>query len=106
DQANDVQATHCAGLTDTQHVERIPFSFWDSGPALRFPRQATFHPLKYLKGLARAVLRDGGRIYTGVHAEKIQDGEPGKITTSGGHVISADNIVDCTNTPVNDWLII
>ena len=106
DLERELEATHRAGLTDTQLVDRIPFSFWDSGPALRFPRQATFHPVKYLKGLARAILRDGGRIYTGVHAEKIEDGEPGKITTKGGHVISADNIVVCTNTPVNDWLII
>jgi glycine/D-amino acid oxidase-like deaminating enzyme/nitrite reductase/ring-hydroxylating ferredoxin subunit len=102
----ELEATHRAGINDTQLVDRIPFGFWDSGPALRFPRQATFHPLKYLKGLARAILRDGGKIYTGVHAEKIEDGEPARVTTSEGHVISADNVVMCTNTPVNDWLII
>jgi glycine/D-amino acid oxidase-like deaminating enzyme/nitrite reductase/ring-hydroxylating ferredoxin subunit len=106
DLERELEAAHRAGLADVQLVDRIPFSFWDSGPALRFPRQATFHPLKYLKGLTRAILRDGGRIYTGVHAEKIVDGAPGKITTTGGHVISADNIIVCTNTPVNDWLII
>src|ERR1700694_398667 len=104
--ARELEATHRAGINDTQLVDRIPFSFWDSGPALRFPRQATFHPLKYLKGLARAILRDGGKIYTGVHAEKIEDGEPAKVTTSEGHVIHADNVVVCTNTPVNDWLIV
>jgi glycine/D-amino acid oxidase-like deaminating enzyme/nitrite reductase/ring-hydroxylating ferredoxin subunit len=102
----ELQATHKAGINDTEIVDRIPFDFWDSGVALRFPRQATFHPLKYLNGLARAILRDGGKIYSGVHAEKIEDGEPGKVTTSEGHVISADNIIVCTNTPVNDWLII
>ncbi len=102
----ELDATHRAGINDTQLIDRIPFSFWDSGPALRFPRQATFHPLKYLKGLARAILRDGGKIYSGVHAEKIVDGEPARITTSDGHMISADNVVVCTNTPVNDWLII
>ena len=101
----ELEATHRAGINDTQLVDRIPLSFWDSGPALRFPRQATFHPLKYLKGLARAILRDGGKIYTGVHAEKIEDGEPARVTTSEGHVIGADNVVVCTNTPVNDWLI-
>jgi glycine/D-amino acid oxidase-like deaminating enzyme/nitrite reductase/ring-hydroxylating ferredoxin subunit len=102
----ELEATHRAGINDTQLVDRIPFSFWDSGPALRFPRQATFHPLKYLNGLARAILRDGGKIYTGVHAAKVEDGEPARVTTSEGHVISADNVVICTNTPVNDWLII
>lgn len=106
DLERELEATHRAGITDTQLVDRIPFSFWDSGPALRFPRQATFHPLKYLKGLTRAILRDGGKIYTGVHAEKIVDGVPAKVTTSAGHVISADNVIVCTNTPVNDWLII
>ena len=56
--------------------------------------------------MARAILRDGGKIYTEVHAEKIEDGEPARVTTSEGRVISADNVVVCTNTPVNDWLII
>lgn len=102
----ELAATHRAGITDTELVERVPLDFWDSGAALRFPRQATFHPLKYLKGLARAILRDGGKIYSGVHAEKIEDGVPARITTTEGHVISADNVVVCTNTPVNDWLII
>ena len=106
DLERELEATHRAGINDTQLIDRIPFDFWNSGPALRFPRQATFHPLKYLKGLARAILRDGGKIYTGVHAEKIEDGEPAKVTTSGGYVIGADNVVVCTNTPVNDWLII
>jgi glycine/D-amino acid oxidase-like deaminating enzyme/nitrite reductase/ring-hydroxylating ferredoxin subunit len=106
DLERELEATHRAGINDTQLVDKIPFGFWDSGPALRFPRQAAFHPLKYLKGLARAILRDGGKIYTGVHAEKIEDGEPAKVTTSDGHVIHADNVIVCTNTPVNDWLII
>jgi len=106
DLERELEATHRAGITDTQLVDKIPFGFWDSGPALRFPRQATFHPLKYLKGLARAILRDGGKIYTGVHAERIEDGEPAKVTTSRGYTIHADNVVVCTNTPVNDWLII
>ena len=106
DLERELEATHRAGINDTQLIDRIPLSFWNSGPALRFPRQATFHPLKYLKGLARAILRDGGKIYSGVHAEKIEDGEPARVTTSDGNVISADNVVVCTNTPVNDWLII
>ena len=72
DLERELEATHRAGINDTQLIDRIPVDFWNSGPALRFPRQATFHPLKYLKGLARAILRDGGKIYTGAHAEKIE----------------------------------
>src|SRR3954467_644447 len=36
----ELEATHQAGLVDTQLVERAPVEFWHTGPALRFPRQA------------------------------------------------------------------
>lgn len=102
----ELEATHRAGLRDTEIVERAPIDFWDTGPALRFPRQAQFHPLKYLSGVTRAFLRDGGKVFTNTHAEKIEDGEPCKVTTSDGFVISADHVVVATNTPVNDWVIL
>jgi glycine/D-amino acid oxidase-like deaminating enzyme/nitrite reductase/ring-hydroxylating ferredoxin subunit len=103
---DELRAAQRAGLSDVKLVERAPLDFFDTGPALKFPRQAQFHPLKYLNGLARAIIRDGGQIYCGTHADKIEDGEPAKITTSSGHVILADDIVVATNTPVNDWVII
>lgn len=106
DLARELEAVHRAGLSTVEMVDRIPVDSFDSGPALRFPRQAQFHPLKYLSGLARAVVRDGGKIYCGSHAEKIEDGEPAKVTTADHHTITADNIIVATNTPVNDWLII
>ncbi|MEO5590228.1 MAG: FAD-dependent oxidoreductase [Gemmatimonadaceae bacterium] len=102
----ELRAAHRAGLADVELVDRAPPEFWNSGPALRFPRQAQFHPLKYLNGLARAILRDGGQIFTGAHAEEIVDGEPCRITTSEGHVITADDVVVATNSPVNDWVIL
>jgi glycine/D-amino acid oxidase-like deaminating enzyme/nitrite reductase/ring-hydroxylating ferredoxin subunit len=103
---DELRAAQRAGLSDVALVERAPLDFFDTGPALKFPRQAQFHPLKYLNGLARAIIRDGGQIYCGTHADKIEDGEPARITTSSGHVITADDIVVATNTPVNDWVII
>lgn len=99
------ESSRRAGLA-TEMVDKIPGVSFDSGPALKFPRQAQFHPLKYLNGLTRAILRDGGKIYCGTHADKIVDGEPAKVTTADGHVITADAIIVATNTPVNDWLII
>jgi glycine/D-amino acid oxidase-like deaminating enzyme/nitrite reductase/ring-hydroxylating ferredoxin subunit len=100
------EAAHRAGLIDVERVPRIPGLPWDSGPALRFPRQAQFHPLKYLNGLARALERDGVRIYCGTHAESIEDGTPCSVKTDNGHAILADAVVVATNTPVNDWLLI
>lgn len=100
------KAAYDAGLIDVEIVDRAPVDFWDTGPALRFPRQAQFHSLKFLAGLARAIVRDGGQIYCGVHADRIEDGELATVKTSAGHVISAESIVVATNTPVNDWIII
>ncbi|HUR92511.1 MAG TPA: FAD-dependent oxidoreductase [Gemmatimonadaceae bacterium] len=100
------RAAHAAGLTDVELVDRAPIEFWDTGPGLRFPRQGQFHALKFLNGLARAIVRDGGQIYCGTHADRIEDGEPATVKTSAGHVISADSVVVATNTPVNDWVII
>jgi len=102
----ELSATHRAGLSDVTMVDKAPLDFWNTGPALRFPRQAQFHPLKYLNGLARAILRDGGHIYSNTHAEKIEDGEPCRVTTADGHVILANNLVVATNSPVNDWVIL
>lgn len=102
----ELKAAHRAGLGTVELIDRAPLDFWNTGPALRFPRQAQFHPLKYLNGLARAILRDGGQIFNFTHADKIEDGEPAKVATSDGHVIIADNIVVATNTPVNDWVIL
>jgi glycine/D-amino acid oxidase-like deaminating enzyme/nitrite reductase/ring-hydroxylating ferredoxin subunit len=98
----ELEAVHRAGLTNIEMVERAPLESFDTGKALRFPRQGQFHPLKYLSGLARAIERDGGRIYNQTHASKIEGGEPARIETAAGHTVNADAVVVATNTPVND----
>ena len=42
----ELAATHRAGLTNVEKVARAPIDSFDTGPALRYPRQAQFHPLK------------------------------------------------------------
>jgi glycine/D-amino acid oxidase-like deaminating enzyme/nitrite reductase/ring-hydroxylating ferredoxin subunit len=99
---DELKAAHRAGLTGIEMVERAPIKDFDTGSCLRFPRQAQFHPLKYLTGLAQAIVRDGGRIYTGTHASKIEGGREARVETENGHVVAAGAIVVATNTPVND----
>lgn len=98
----ELRAAHRAGITEMEMVERAPIKDFDTGPALRFPYQGQFHPLKYLAGLACAILRDGGRIYTGTHATKIEGGKSARVETDTGAVITARAVVVATNTPVND----
>ena len=99
---DELPAAHRAGLTGVRRLDRAPLESFDTGPCLHFPRQGQFHPLKYLTGLARAIERDGGQIFTGTHADKIEGGEDAYVTTTGGYKISAGSIVVATNSPVND----
>jgi glycine/D-amino acid oxidase-like deaminating enzyme/nitrite reductase/ring-hydroxylating ferredoxin subunit len=98
----ELAAAHRAGLTAVERVARAPIESFDTGPALRFPLQAQFHPLRYLDGLARAVMRGGGRIFGQTHASKIEGGHSVRIETNHGPVITSEVVVVATNTPVND----
>jgi Rieske Fe-S protein len=62
--------------------------------------------LKYLTGLARAIERDGGAIYSGTHADEIEGGDGARVTTNSGYTITCDSIVVATNSPVNDRMVI
>ena len=103
---DELDALHRAGLTDVENVDRAPWDSYDTGPALRFPRQAQFHPLKYLAGLAKAIKAHGGRIHTQTHATSIAGGKKARIETGDGGVVIAGSVVVATNTPVNDLIAI
>lgn len=102
----EMVAAQRAGLSDVHMVARAPITSFDTGRTLCFPRQAQFHPLKYLAALAQAIMRDGGRIYTGTHAVKIEGGESARIETRDGQTVTAGAVVVATNTPINDLLAI
>jgi glycine/D-amino acid oxidase-like deaminating enzyme/nitrite reductase/ring-hydroxylating ferredoxin subunit len=102
----ELEAARRAGLTDVEMVERAPIEGFDTGPCLRFPRQGQFHPLKYLAGLAQAIERSGGRIFTGTHATRIEGGPTAHVETRGGAVVTAGAVVVATNTPINDRFVI
>lgn len=99
---DELPAAHRAGLTEVRRLERAPLEFFDTGPCLHFPRQAQFHPLKYLTGLAHAIERDGGHIFSGTHADEVEGGDGAYVTTSAGYRVTADAIVVATNSPIND----
>lgn len=100
----ELAATHRAGLVDVMLIDRAPLSSFDRGPVLRFPRQAQFHPLKYLTGLARAIVRDGGQIFDRSHVSSVQGGVR-PVVTAGDHTIVADAVAVCTNSSISDYVI-
>lgn len=62
-------------------------------PAVRYPGQVQFHPLKLLEGLARAIAREGGRIHSGVAPKGVEAGTPSVVVTAAGHRIEANHVV-------------
>jgi glycine/D-amino acid oxidase-like deaminating enzyme len=81
----------------------LPFSGRGSTPVLLYPNQATFHPLKYLAGLAAAIRRSGGQFFAETTVQTVEEDESGvQVATMDGHFVRAKYAVVATNSPIND----
>lgn len=109
----ELAAAHRAGFTDVQKQDAVHLAGCaEGGRCLRFPRQARFHPVKYLYGLADALERLGGTIYTGCRVSGVTGADPKKGTPAQAEVaegmttVAAGAVVVATNTPapINDWM--
>jgi glycine/D-amino acid oxidase-like deaminating enzyme/nitrite reductase/ring-hydroxylating ferredoxin subunit len=102
DLQEEFEACRAIGV-DVEWADRAPIPGLDSGRCLRFPNQGRIHPIRYLAGLARAIVARGGRIYSDtVHvADEEKDGRV-EITTERGPVIRAGAAVFATNSPTNN----
>lgn len=97
-------ASEKAGIVGVSLARRAPLPSFVTGPAIRYPRQAQFHPLRYLGGLAAAFERLGGRIFCRTRVVEVRGGERAGVTTADGPAVSAGAVVIATDTPFNDRL--
>jgi glycine/D-amino acid oxidase-like deaminating enzyme/nitrite reductase/ring-hydroxylating ferredoxin subunit len=80
----------------------VPFEHCENQHVLRYPRQGTFHPLKYLRGLAAIIESRGSVFYAGTIVQQIEERDGGvRITTSGG-ILTAKAVVVASNSPIVD----
>lgn len=98
----EMKAAIDAGLTDVHMVENAPIPGIETGRALCFPNQIQLHPLKYLKGMAEAIMKSGSHIYSRTHVVEIKGGDPAYVRTESGFKVTAKAIVMATNTPINN----
>jgi glycine/D-amino acid oxidase-like deaminating enzyme/nitrite reductase/ring-hydroxylating ferredoxin subunit len=99
DEKENIQKEHTAARNaglDVHLVNDVPGIAGIKLPALHFPDQAVFHPMKYLEGLAKGVIRLGGQIYTQTRAADIPDDG---VVTEDDIKVTAGHIVVATNTP-------
>ncbi len=94
----EFEATHRAGL-NTSILPSVPGISGENNTCLHFPGQAQFHPLRYIEGVCQAIIRNGGRIFTKTHVNRI---DKTGIGTSSGFSVKARFVVVATNSPVND----
>ena len=94
----EFEAAQAAGLA-VEWLPAAPGPF--ARPAIKLPRQAQLHALKYLYGLARAVVAAGGRIYTNTQVATVAGGAQPFVETAQGLRVQAEHIAVMTNTPVN-----
>jgi glycine/D-amino acid oxidase-like deaminating enzyme/nitrite reductase/ring-hydroxylating ferredoxin subunit len=97
----ELDAAKAAGVA-VQRLSAPPVHGFYSGACLHFPRQAQFHPLKYIKGLTNAFLRLGGRLCTGTRATAVTGGDSAVVSTQDGRRVTAAAAVVATNVPFND----
>jgi len=74
---------------------------YDIAGALRFNRQAQFHPRKYLLHLAQGIPGDGSFIFEDTRVTGLDQGDECVVETERGNV-TAENVVVATNMPIFD----
>ncbi|MER9632066.1 FAD-dependent oxidoreductase [Mesorhizobium sp. M0296] len=88
---------------DVEKTMGVPLAGFSDAPALRYPNQATFHPLNYLRGLAAGICARGGALYADTIVDKVEETDGGvRVTTVSGFAVSAKSAVVATNSPIND----
>jgi glycine/D-amino acid oxidase-like deaminating enzyme/nitrite reductase/ring-hydroxylating ferredoxin subunit len=104
DLAAELEAARRAGVA-VEWADDPPYSPFGARRGLRFPRQARFHPLRFLDGIAERIEAAGGRIHTGTHVTGVSGGAPVRVETKAGHVVLASACVVATNSPITDMAI-
>jgi len=88
---------------DVEWTDQTPYSLKSGTKALKFAKQGRFHPLKYCKGLVRAIDRHGGEIYgSTAYIGHEESDDWVMIETENGPKIRAGAAFLATNSPVND----
>ncbi|MFL5409135.1 MAG: FAD-dependent oxidoreductase [Myxococcales bacterium] len=103
----ELVAARRAGASDVTKVGRATIESYDTGPAIRWPNQGQFHALKYLTGLANAIVAGGGEIYCGTHVSSVSGTKPGhpcRVETEDEKTVTAQAVCVCTNASISDMV--
>ncbi len=97
---DEVKAANTAGIKAV-YLDSIPLPFRVKA-AMRFDRQAQFHPLKYLRALAKKIPGEGSHIFENTRAVDLHEGATCSVITEKGYKISARRVVLASHYPFYD----
>ena len=81
----------------------LPFKGQENTRYLSYADQATFHPLKYLRGVAQALQQNRGQLYSNTSVTSTEENEQGVVVaTEGGPRVRAKFAVVATNSPISN----
>jgi glycine/D-amino acid oxidase-like deaminating enzyme/nitrite reductase/ring-hydroxylating ferredoxin subunit len=81
----------------------VPLKGYEAAPVLRYPNQATFHPLRYLKALTQDLLQRGGLVFADSPVVEIEEHDDSvTLTVERGKVVTAAHVVIATNSPISN----
>jgi glycine/D-amino acid oxidase-like deaminating enzyme/nitrite reductase/ring-hydroxylating ferredoxin subunit len=98
----EFEATKKVGMPIERHTG-LPFKGLEKVRSLRYPNLATFHPLRYLRGVADAFVQRGGELFANTTVTEVEE-KAGAVTvrTANNVSVEAANAVVATNSPIND----
>ena len=80
----------------------VPLNGCEGRQVLRYPRQATFHPLKYLAGLAKACHERGVTFFADSPVVEVSEESSRVVLKTDRGAIRAANAVIATNSSITD----
>jgi glycine/D-amino acid oxidase-like deaminating enzyme/nitrite reductase/ring-hydroxylating ferredoxin subunit len=98
----EFEATKKVGMPIERHTG-LSFRGLKQVKCLRYPNLGTFHPLRYLRGIADAIVRRGGELFANTTVTEVEE-KNGTVTvrTADNVSVQAANAVIATNSPIND----
>jgi glycine/D-amino acid oxidase-like deaminating enzyme/nitrite reductase/ring-hydroxylating ferredoxin subunit len=100
----EFEATKQIGMPIERHTG-LPFKGLEQVRCLRYPNLATFHPLRYLRGIADAFIRRGGTLFADTTVTAVEEkGAAVTVRTANNVSLQAANAVIATNSPINNMV--
>lgn len=97
----EFEATQKVGMP-VKRGKGVPLAGQSKTPSLHYPDQATFHPLKYLAGLVKAIAAGGGLFFADTTVTGLEEGEREVKVQAGNFTLTGSYAVVATNAPIND----